>query len=248
MAEQNATNFNSADFTIASGVFDLNDAVVKTIASDSGSVTPSTHGFTVTGTGGVTTSGTGATLTVDGSGVGGGSLVFLASATANDSAALDFTSYINSTYDVYVFVTGVATTDDENNLNIYTSTDGGSNWDNSNAYHFSQICSYKDGSYSVNSSNTNANSYEIGHAGASSLGVSSGSKIYSTIYLFEPSNSSVNTMFQHQAVFQNYSGICISFIGCGMRKTAGDVDAVRFTMASGNIASGTIRLYGITNS
>ena len=43
-------SFVSADFGVSSGAVSLHDTVVKTVASGSGSATPSSHGFTIVGT------------------------------------------------------------------------------------------------------------------------------------------------------------------------------------------------------
>lgn len=56
---------DTTDFTVSSGDVSLADTVVKTVASDSGSATPSSHGFTIAGTANeIETSGTGATITI----------------------------------------------------------------------------------------------------------------------------------------------------------------------------------------
>lgn len=59
-----AATFEEDDFDSASGKIDLEGSVCKSISSDSGSATPSTHGFTIAGGDGITTSGTGSTITV----------------------------------------------------------------------------------------------------------------------------------------------------------------------------------------
>ena len=59
-------SFNTDDFDVSSGAVDLKGTVVKTVSGDSGSATPSTHGFTISGddTQGIDTSATGSTVTV----------------------------------------------------------------------------------------------------------------------------------------------------------------------------------------
>ena len=64
-------SFADADFNVAAGAVELEDTVVKSVSSDSGSATPSGHAFTIAGSGGITTSASGSTVTVDGSGIGG---------------------------------------------------------------------------------------------------------------------------------------------------------------------------------
>ena len=53
------------DFTVSSGAVSLADTVVKTLAGDSGTITPSSHSFTIAGTSNeIETSASGSTLTV----------------------------------------------------------------------------------------------------------------------------------------------------------------------------------------
>lgn len=58
-------SFDSNDFGVSSGAVSLNDAVVKSVSTDSGAATPSGHAFTVAGTTNeIETSGTSATVTI----------------------------------------------------------------------------------------------------------------------------------------------------------------------------------------
>ncbi len=72
IGEDAATNnkgiasFASADFGVSSGAVSLNDAVVKTVTTDSGAMTPSSHGFSVLGGEGMNVTHSGTTVTVAG--------------------------------------------------------------------------------------------------------------------------------------------------------------------------------------
>jgi hypothetical protein len=59
-------SFNSDDFDITAGAVDLKGTVVKTVTTDSGALTPSTHGFSVLGGEGIDVTHTGTTITVTG--------------------------------------------------------------------------------------------------------------------------------------------------------------------------------------
>ena len=58
-------SFDTNDFGVTSGAVSLNDAVTKSVSSDSGSATPSSHTLTIAGTANeIETSGTGSTITI----------------------------------------------------------------------------------------------------------------------------------------------------------------------------------------
>lgn len=59
-------SFDSGDFGVASGAVTLDDAVVKTVTSDSGAMTPSSHGFSILGGEGMDVTHSGTTITVAG--------------------------------------------------------------------------------------------------------------------------------------------------------------------------------------
>jgi hypothetical protein len=59
-------SFASADFTVASGAVSLNDAVVKSITTDTGGMTPATHAFSILGGEGIDVTHTGTTISVIG--------------------------------------------------------------------------------------------------------------------------------------------------------------------------------------
>lgn len=57
-------SFNSSDFSVSSGAVSLVDTVVQSVSTDSGTVTPASNSFTITGGSGISSSGTGSTLTI----------------------------------------------------------------------------------------------------------------------------------------------------------------------------------------
>ena len=59
-------SFAAADFDVASGAVTLEDTVVKTVTTDSGALTPSSHGFSILGGEGMNVTHTGTTITVAG--------------------------------------------------------------------------------------------------------------------------------------------------------------------------------------
>lgn len=59
-------SFAAADFDVASGAVSLEDSVVKTVTTDSGALTPSSHGFSILGGEGIDVTHSGTTITIDG--------------------------------------------------------------------------------------------------------------------------------------------------------------------------------------
>ena len=59
-------SFASADFDVASGAVSLEDTVVKSVTTDSGALTPSSHGFSILGGEGMDVTHTGTAITVAG--------------------------------------------------------------------------------------------------------------------------------------------------------------------------------------
>jgi len=63
-ANKGIASFTAADFDVTAGAVSLEDTVVKSVAGDSGTATPSGHSFTIAGAGGITTAGLGSTITI----------------------------------------------------------------------------------------------------------------------------------------------------------------------------------------
>jgi hypothetical protein len=160
-------------------------------------------------------------------GAGGSSLVFLASATASSSATLEFSSSIDSTYNEYMFfLDAIAPATDATTLYARTSTDGGSTFD-SGASDYSVLAVAQDHMTLSASNGNDTNEFISGN-----------------FHLFNPS-SSTYTYMRGILVHANTSGGVASQTKSGARLSAADVDAIQFLFSSGNIASGTIYMYGM---
>lgn len=174
-------------------------------------------------------------------------LVFLGSQVASASATLDFTSLISSTYNVYIFeFENILPATDNVDFLMRTSTDNGSSYDaGASDYQFANFVN-NTGSFSTD---------DVCSAGATAIKIAptidSGSTtggINGYAKLYNPLNAS-----QYKSVEYHVNGFLndnqfYNQIGSGWRVATADIDAVRFLMSSGNIASGTIRMYGVKNS
>lgn len=167
--------------------------------------------------------------------------VKLSAQTASASAALDFTSGIDSTYRAYVFeLDNVLPATDGATLKVEVSVDGGSNWLTAN--------------YKAVTTVTAAGGSPGGGQSTSSIEITSGSIENTSGYgvggfvrLHTPSNSSTKKMVTFQTSWYGTDANIRSCTGSGFYNGANTaINAVRFIMDSGNITSGTITMYGIT--
>ncbi len=66
ISNKGVASFADADFNVTSGAVELKDTVVKTVTTDSGALTPATHGFSILGGEGIDVTHAGTTITVAG--------------------------------------------------------------------------------------------------------------------------------------------------------------------------------------
>ena len=179
----------------------------------------------------------------------GGAWTFISKSTASTSANVSFTSGIDSTYGTYVFtLNNIHPGSDEMDILVNFSIDGGSNYNvtktgsNFNAYHnegdSATALTYHPGHDIVQSTAGNVIAYDTGNDNDQA---SSG-----YLYLFNPSSTTFVKHFQscmsatHTSDYQN------NYFSAGYGNTTSAINAVQFSMSSGNIDAGDICLYGIT--
>lgn len=164
----------------------------------------------------------------------GNGWVFLSSATASASATLDFTTSIDSTYNLYAFVMdALKPASDGIALYMRTSANSGSSWD-------SGVSDYAfQNAYSWGSSTNNSSIV----TGASDVGNSTNEFTNGTIFCYNPSAAQY-CLFQGINVGQSSATTPSQATMMGARRSAAAVNGVRFYFQTGNIASGTIKLYG----
>ena len=177
--------------------------------------------------------------------VGTGALVYLGSATASASATLDFTSLLNaSLYSSYVFeFNDIVPASSGAGLLFRTSSNNGSSWDSS-AGNYSYTAANLASTYSGTGNNSDTNGYITSLVGIDTA--VSNNSVNGKSFLYVGSSK-----YTYMESFVNYlSGSNtvrpIHVTSCRLSTTA--VNAVRFLMDSGNITSGTIRLYGVKKS
>ena len=65
-SNKGVASFETADFNVTNGAVELKDTVVKTVTTDTGALTPATHGFSILGGEGIDVTHSGSTITVAG--------------------------------------------------------------------------------------------------------------------------------------------------------------------------------------
>jgi hypothetical protein len=184
-------------------------------------------------------------------GFGGGAWNFIHTATASGSSTiLEFKHgtggvVMDSTYSIYVFMLkNIVPASGSVDLRFYMSTDTGSTW-LSNV----QFVSYgrsAEGTIRGTESTSSSTGAVLAYSTRSTTTAGQSGQLM----LVDPSNASGYGSANWQLGFnsnQNIAYFGYQTGGC-MTTTQGDVDAVKFAFASGNIASGEIRMYGISDS
>jgi len=180
-----------------------------------------------------------------------GNQVLISEQTASASASIEFTSGIDSTYPIYKFeFINIHPSVDGSLLQFNMSTDGGS-------------------TYAVTKTTTvfNANHKEddtstaLGYRTSDDLAQSTSPQILNTdsgadndqstsgeMFLFAPSSTTFVKHFMSNINFSQLNDLTMNFFTAGYGNTTSAINAIKFEQASGNIDSGTIKLYGIKDS
>jgi hypothetical protein len=179
----------------------------------------------------------------------GGGLELLDTRTASGSATLEFDAFINSTYSVYLFlIESIAPVNDVVNLWMRVSIDGGSSYEaGASDYRYasngrvdlSAGAGLGDSSVAAAQIPINDSSRKLGNA--------AGEKISATLYLYAPSVGN-EVLFKHESTYVESSHGQVTLQSAPRYFGSNSaVNGIQFLMSAGNIASGTIKMYGISN-
>jgi hypothetical protein len=233
--------------TSTTGLVQSSDTTGNLVFQTNGTTTALTLGTNQNATfaGGITVAGA-ATFTTALAGSTGASLVLIQSQTASGSATLDFTSGISSTYLHYLFfLQNVKPVNANAGLYMRFSTDGGINY---------QTTNYTYNNQAQNSNGTDVSGYSAGSGITSAIvfgdQISNNAGeggINGIIQIFDPAGS--NQKFAcGNGGYLRAASLNTSCSMAGLWSSTTAVNAVRFLMGSGNIASGTISFFGVKKS
>ena len=185
--------------------------------------------------------------------IGTGELKFISKQTASSSASISFTSGIDSTYKEYVFyfVNLHDGPSGQVDFQFNMSTDSGSNYNvaktTTNFYAFNSEPGYGNEAIAYGSSDDLAQGTGFQNLTSFPIGNANDDSFVGFLHLFNPSSTTFVKHFMarsHQS--EGDSNFCTNdtFVA-GYGNTTSAVDAIQFKMASGNIDSGDILLYGV---
>ena len=183
------------------------------------------------------------------SGVSAKSLILLATETASSSATISFTSNIDSTYKEYIFkFIDIHPATDQKNLTFQVDTGTNTNYNQT-------ITSSSFYTYHNEGDTTTSLQYITGYDQAQGTGFqilseSTGNDndacVCGTLHLFDPSNTTFVKHFMSRTQAAEGTGYSGDTYVAGYINTTTAITRVQFKFNSGNIDSGTIKLYGIS--
>tara|TARA_R100000734_G_C3312696_1_gene103786 strand:+ start:627 stop:1256 length:630 start_codon:yes stop_codon:yes gene_type:complete len=187
-----------------------------------------------------------------------GAMTHIKTLTASSSATLSFVDgtsdvVLDSTYPIYIFkFIGVHPATDGTSLTFNMSVDTGSNYNVTKttsafkAYH-NEGDSATGLGYDTGDDLAQSTSFSILTVGGGT-GNDNDENISGELILFNPSSTTFVKHFMSRVNNTQSSGYSIDGYSAGYGNTTSAVDAIQFKFASGNIDSGTIKLYGIKDS
>ena len=167
-----------------------------------------------------------------------GSLVLIQETTVSSAVSSVSLVGIDSTFDVYKVVY----------RNVFMSSSGAQNRirftvsgsaDTSSNYDRASVQMYTNQSF-FNSSGTNAD-----HISSLGLGTTQDKSDYGVLYLFNFNNSSEYSFITREQIQTNSASETAGIMGGAVLTVAQTTDGIQFFASTGNIASGTFKLYGI---
>jgi hypothetical protein len=186
-------------------------------------------------------------------GSAGGAVTFIKKLTASSSSTLSFVDgssdvVLDNTYKEYLFIfNNIHPATDKVYFTFQGSTDSGSNYNTTatttlfSAYHFENQSATE---LAYRDTDDQAQSTDFINI-AQRVGNDNDQSISGSLQLFNPSSTTFVKHFLSRTDTYNADNISFDVCTAGYFNTTSAVDAVQFKLASGNIDSGTITLYGI---
>jgi hypothetical protein len=180
--------------------------------------------------------------------VGGSSaLTLLSTVTASSSATVDVETTFSSTYTQYMLVINNLNTQAAGNVELYFQMKIGGSYITTSTYQAAVDKSAANSTaYSAIAQNDGSLSYVnmMGTVASSTAGTSSSF----VMYIHGPSNTTLNKYVEWTGHYVDSSEVLRRSYGAGGNSGTAALTGIRFYLSSGNITSGTFRLYGLSNT
>lgn len=180
---------------------------------------------------------------------GSGLLVLIEEQVASASATIDFVNGINDTFNEYVLKWKyVKPASAGTSLRMRASTDGGSVYDSAANYIFGGRGRDGNGTDTSDGSGAAPDDSFILAGSVNGLTTTAGEYCHGSIRIVDPSVSETYKSFRWEAWWDNGVNDKTFIDGAAwwtVPSGPGDLNAMRFFMATGNIAEGVFRLYGV---
>lgn len=179
----------------------------------------------------------------------GSAQVLLSTQTASNSASIEFTSGIDGTYKEYVFeYINIHPATDDVHLQFQCSSDGGSSYGmTKTTTYFYAYNSESGSSYSLSYQSSrdlaqSTNAQQI----ASLIGNDADASASGEFHLFNPASTTyVKNFYGTSNSYETSTPYTINNFVAGYVNSTSAINAIQFTMSSGNMDAGTIKMYGI---
>ena len=184
---------------------------------------------------------------------GGANMVFIKKLTASSSATLSFVDgassvVLDDTYKEYLFTfNNIHPATDGVLFRFNVSIDGGSN------YNVAKTSSFFRTQHDEGDTNTALSYLDGNHlaqgTGVQDLGTNIGNDndqhMVGELTIFNPSSTTFVKHFMARVTFAHAANFTLDGYAAGYANTTSAVNAVQFSMSSGNIDAGTIKMYGV---
>ena len=188
-------------------------------------------------------------ITTKPSGLSGGSINLISTQTASSSSTISFTSGIDSTYDEYVFkFYDIHPASDTQRFTFQTSTNTGSSYGVTITSTAFGAYNYENGSDAGLGYDTNDDLAQSTNFQPLTNTIGNGNDECGSgyLHLFNPSSTTFVKHWISNACILHNEDLCSTRMNAGYFNTTSAIDAIQFKMASGNIDSGVIKLYGVS--
>jgi len=181
------------------------------------------------------------------SSISGGALNLISTQTASASASIEFTSGIDSTYNIYEIHIIQAHCSADNQILQIGFKDGGSSYDaiKTTTYFAAQNRESDLGSLGYNTDQDQAQSTGFLNI-SEALGADNDQCTNGVIKIFNPSSTTFVKHFIATMSYNHQNDREMNPFIAGYCNTTNAIDGIQFKMDSGNIDSGVFKLYGIS--